>query len=121
MPALARDLFDYTTEARAGRDDGMALAATAQDAEFPRWSDVAYRAIEAIAQRQIHIHVDDVLCAGIPQPRHPNAWGAVWMRAIRNGIIQRSNQTRACAADPKKHAHNYPVYLSLIRDPRCLP
>lgn len=93
-------------------------AALAQvEAHAPNWHDRAYRAIEEIARRQIHVHIDDVLAAGVPQPHHPNAWGAVWMKAIRKEIIQRTNQTRPCAVDPKKHGHRYPIYFSRVFHP----
>lgn len=109
------DLFEFA-EAKRRREAGMSLAATAQG---QRWCDLAYAAIDAIARRQFHIHIDDVLCVGIPQPEHFNSWGAVWMRAIRNGIIQRTTETRPCTVDPGKNAHRYPVYFSRIYDPRC--
>ena len=110
------DLFQY---AQQQRDRGMNIAVSAQDAEVPRWSDIAYAAIERVARRQIHVHIDNVLAENVPRPAHANAWGAVWMRAIRNGIIQRSNETRPCKADSGKHAHRYCVYFSCIHDPRC--
>lgn len=109
------DLFSFA-EAKRRRDEGMALAA---DAQGQGWHDLAYAAIKAIALKQFHIHVDDVLRAGIPQPEHFNSWGNVWMRAVRTGIIQRSTESRPCTVDPKKNAHRYPVYFSRIYDPRC--
>lgn len=109
------DLFAYA-EAKRRRDEGMSLASTAQGQQ---WSDLAYAAIEAIARRQFYVHIDDVLRANVPQPERPNAWGSVWMRAIRNGIIQRSIETRPCTVDRKKNAHRYSVYFSRIYDPRC--
>lgn len=109
------DLLEY---ARSLRDTGMARA---QQAQGPEWSELAYAAIERVARRQVHVHVDHVLSEDIPEPHSPNAWGAVWMRAIRNGVIQRSNQVRPCTVHKRKHAHLYPVYLSLIHDPRCSP
>lgn len=98
-------------QARERRDVGMSRAVVAQG---PKWADIAYQAIERVARRQIHVHVDDVLQEGVPQPAHFNSWGAVWMRAIRNEIIQRTNQTRPCTVDPNKNAHRYPVYFSRI-------
>lgn len=114
------DLFTFA-DAKQRRDTGMARAAVAQEQKSPRWSEIAYAAIEAIARRQLTVHVDDVLRAGIPKPQHPNAYGAVWLRAVRNGIIQRSAETRPCTVDPAKHAHRYSVYFSRIHDPRCAP
>lgn len=107
--------------ARQRRDTGMALAAAAQDHDEPRWTDIAYAAIERVARRQPHVHVDDVLAENVPPPAHYNAWGACWMRAIKRGIIQRSNQSRPCRTDSGKHAHQYPIYFSRIHDPRYQP
>jgi hypothetical protein len=47
-------------------------------------------------------------------PRHPNAWGAVWHRAIRDGVIRRSGEFRE-SRDPRKHRHCYPVYVSQLQ------
>jgi hypothetical protein len=112
------DLLEW---ARKDRDAGMSRASDAQDRKVPGWADLAYAAIETVARTQATVHIDDVLRLGIPQPKHPNAMGAVWLRAIRNEIIQRSNQTRPCSVDRRKHAHQYPVYFSRICDPRCAP
>ena len=110
------DLFAYA-EAKRRRDEGMALAA---DAQGQRWSDLAYAAIEAIARRQFYVHIDDVLRANVPQPERPNAWGSVWMRAIRNGIIQRSVETRPCTVDPKKTCAQLScVFLAHLRSEVC--
>lgn len=106
--SAAIDLFAW---AKDRRDVGMTRAAQAQG--IP-WSALAYGAIERVARRQAHVHIDDVLREGVPQPHHFNAWGAVWMRAIRDGVIQRSNQTKPCTVDPLKNAHRYPVYFSRI-------
>jgi hypothetical protein len=112
---------DPAIEARALRDAGLAQA----QAHAPKFADLAYAAIERVARRQVHVHIDDVLTAiatsGLPVPNHPNVWGAVWARAIRAKLIQRTNQVKPCTADPKKHAHQYPVYFSLIYDPRSAP
>lgn len=108
------DLFAYA-DAKALRDIGMTRASQAQGKP---WSEVAYAAIERVARRQVTVHIDDVLREGIPAPHHPNAFGAVWMRAIRNQIIQRSVETRPCTVDRGKHAHRYVVYFSRICDPR---
>lgn len=103
------DLFGHAA-AKARRDAGLKRASS----HARSWSEEAFAAIERIARSQPSVHVDDVLAAGLLQPPHPNAWGAVWMRAIRAGIIARTNETRPCTADPKKRAHRYPVYESLL-------
>lgn len=102
------DLFAFA-EARELRDAGMTQAAE----HSPVFSEIAFQAIKRVARRQIHVHVDDILREDVPTPSHPNAWGPVWMRAIREDIIQRTNQTRQ-SEHTKKHSHNYPIYFSLI-------
>jgi hypothetical protein len=105
------DLFDY---ARRRRDRGMSIAADAEDDEQPEFAVVAYSAIRVVAERQDTVHVDDVLPLCTVKPNHPNAFGAVWMRAIRDRIIAHSGMVRPCRTDAKKNAHRYPVYRSLI-------
>jgi hypothetical protein len=109
------DLFAFA-EAKRQRDAGMDLAAShAED-----FCEFAYTCLVRIARRQIHCHIDDLLVElDGRRPASPNAMGSIWMRAIRNGIIQRSNETRPCKADSGKHAHRYCVYFSRIHDPRC--
>ena len=103
------DLFAHA-EAKALRDAGMAQASSRD----PSFGDRAFQAIERIARRQPHVHVDDLLSELNERPSSPNAMGAVWLRAIRAGFIERSSEMRPCATDPKKHAHNYPIYFSRI-------
>jgi hypothetical protein len=95
------------------RDAGMARAAEAQERETP-FADAAYGVIVAIAQRQSTVHIDDVLSECTARPKHYNAWGAVWMRARRNQIIEHSGTVKPCMTDARKHSHQYPVYRSLV-------
>lgn len=104
------DLFEYAT-AVAARNVGMQTAAEAQG---DAWAADAYAAIVSVARRQLIVHVDDVLKVFHRQPEHYNAWGAVWMKAIRQGILRRTGTVRPCKAHSRKHAHQYPVYASAI-------
>lgn len=92
------------------RNDGMRRASQAQGTE---WARRAYAAIVSVAVENPTVHVDDVLARFGEAPHHPNAWGAVWMRAIRERVIARTGTVRQCK-DTKKHAHQYPVYQSLV-------
>jgi hypothetical protein len=107
---MQADLFDRALNAR---DRGMRLAADAEDRSNPGFSEAALAVIRAVAGRQEFVHVDDILPAGL-RPDHPNCWGAVWLRAIRQGIIERTGTIRQCRSDAGKHAHSYPVYRSRI-------
>jgi hypothetical protein len=86
----------------------------AADAEGPVFAAAAYMAIKQVAMRKPEVHVDDVLTCCTIRPHHFNAWGQVWMRAIRDGLIVHSGRVRQCVSDPAKHAHQYPIYRSLI-------
>lgn len=112
--ATKPDLFSYAAEAESRKQAGMKLALFAQDEKVPEWSELAYRAIVAIAKRQETVHIDDVLRAFAAKPIHPNAWGSVWQRAIREDVIAHTGRVRKCSSDPKKNAHQYPIYSSLI-------
>lgn len=104
-------LFD-AAQGAAARDAGMALAELAQTMENPDFSTEALNAIRRVAKRQEMLFVDDVLAECKATPRHHNAWGAVWVRAIKERIIIATNQVRQ-SRDPAKHAHAYRVYRSL--------
>jgi hypothetical protein len=109
------DLFAFA-EAKRQRDAGMQQAA----AHAEDFCEFAYACLVRIARRQVHLHIDDLLLElDGRRPASPNAMGSIWMRAIRNGVIQHSNQTRPCITDAGKHAHRYPIYFSRIHDPRC--
>lgn len=103
-----KDLFQYAAELR---DLGMTRA---EEAAGPMFSALAFAAIRRVAQQQATVHVDDVLRECSVRPSSPNAWGAVWMKAIKSGLICRTGEARRCRTDPNKHAHTYPVYKSMI-------
>ncbi len=105
-------LFGWADGA-ALRDVGMGLANAAQESADPGWADRAYLAITAVARSSPTVHVDDVLVIFPDRPEHPNAWGSVWLRAIRAGVISRTGMVRG-TGDRRKHRHQYPVYRSEI-------
>jgi hypothetical protein len=100
---------DYT--ARQARDIGM-IEAEFAEALVSDFAETAYAAICHVARRQAEVHVDDVLRFCKVRPSHPNAWGMVWMRAIKDGTLLRTGTVKPCLSDPLKHKHNYPVYRS---------
>lgn len=109
MMESASTLFDWAAEAR---DAGMAEAAFAETLVNPDFAEVAYAAICHVARRQAELHVDDILRFCKVKPSHYNAWGAVWMRAIKDGTIIKTGRVRPCMSDPLKHRHSSPIYLS---------
>ena len=108
-------MSDLFTWARGRRDAGMGHAADAEDREQPDFAEAAFLVICRIAANQPEVHIDDVLVRFTLKPHHPNAWGAVWMRAIRERVIEHSGRVRPCRTDAKKNAHQYPIYRSLLR------
>lgn len=102
------------TQAMGRRDAGMDAALVAEENHAPGFAAVAYGTIVSIARRQATVHVDDVLAACEVRPKHHNAWGSVWARAIREGVIRRSGEVRLCRTDKRKNAHAYPVYRSRL-------
>jgi hypothetical protein len=98
------------------RDQGVGLASAAQDRDESDWSVRALEALIGLARLHVEIHTDD-LTAVVPAPAHFNAWGAVWLAAIRSGVIERTGRYRK-SADPKKHAHVYPIYRSRLVGPQ---
>jgi hypothetical protein len=107
----ASTLFDW---AEHRRDAGMVEAAFAEELTGSDFGETAYAAICHVARRQCEVHVDDVLRYCRVKPGHPNAWGAVWMRAIKDGTLLKSDEDRfrPCQSDPGKHKHQYRVYQS---------
>lgn len=104
---------DYAVrQAVVARDVGMVEAEFAEALTGSNFAEVAYAAICHVARRQSELHVDDILRYCRVKPSHPNAWGAVWMRAIRDGTIIHTGMVRPCVSDAGKHKHNYPVYRS---------
>jgi len=109
------DLFEHAAAAEiVRRDRGMARAVEAQENCVPGFAELACRHICNLATDHQEIHIDLFLKTFKIKPEHPNAFGAPWMKAKREGIIAHSGSVRKCTVDPTKNAHLYPVYRSLI-------
>jgi hypothetical protein len=110
MMESAGALFDWAAKRR---DDGMIEAAFAETLDQPDFEDAALAAIRQVARMQCEVHVDDVLRICKLEPKHPNVWGSIWVKAIKRGDIVKPNPkyTRP-SSDPKKHKHDYVVYRS---------
>jgi hypothetical protein len=96
------------------RDTGIDRARDTQDAIDPTWAARAYAALLALARRQSLIHIDDFLAAFPERPARPNANGAIWMKALREGVLVPTGQSRKCRTDSGKHSHVYPIYRSTV-------
>jgi hypothetical protein len=111
----------HQLSAEQARDVGMALASAAQKRKSSPWVDAAFQAIKCIAITQATVHVDDVaqaISGWLPEPEHANAWGSVWRKALRHGLIARTGEVKGAGtsfpAHAHKHARAYPIYRSLI-------
>ena len=109
---LRRDLLASfgAAEGRANRDAGMQRAAEAQGTQ---WGQYAYDLLEGLALAQPEVHTDDLAAVIEWHPAHFNAYGAVWQRALRAGLLEKTGRTRP-SKDPNKNAHEYPVYKSRV-------
>jgi hypothetical protein len=105
--------MDLVELAESLRDRGMSLATDAQEAKAPLWSERAYAALLRVARRQEKLFTDDVRRELQEDPAHYNCWGSIYMRAIRDGVITRTAETRHSAI-PSLHRHRYTVYASNI-------
>lgn len=92
------------------RDIGMARAECAQERDNPGSVEFAYSQLVSVAKKQMTVHSNDLRHVKLERF---NAWGSIWQRARRNGIIERTDRVRPCI-DPKKAAHLSPVYRSLV-------
>lgn len=51
------------------------------------WTATALQAIRAIAKTGREFQAFDLVELGVPEPDHPNRWGALLTRASRDGLI----------------------------------
>lgn len=106
------DLFQHA-EAQKRRDIGMSRASIAQEFNSPGYGQRLYEAILSVAMRQEFVFVDDVAAIFTEQPSSPNSNGAPWLRAVNDGILERTDRTRP-SSQPRKHLHRYTIYRSNI-------
>lgn len=98
-----------TPEARAARDTGIQQAAQHADEVNPNWGDQAFEVLQlfvagkrgtpnTFTSEQVR---SSILAAGLPPPPHLRAWGAVFQRAARAGLIVKVGITESKAT----HCH----------------
>lgn len=115
-----KDLFGdtpYVPPGIAARDRGMARASDNAERSDPGFGEKAVNVLRDLATKQDTVHIDDFLRATDLRPSSPNAMGAVWVSAIKRGIIKHSGRVKNCVSDDKKHRHKYPIYDSMIFKP----
>lgn len=94
--------------ARAARDDGIRRAAEHAEAVTPKWGDRAYAALQLFAAEQpagAMFTSEDFraspVAAALPEPPHLRAFGSVFQRAARQGLLVKAGIVESRAA----HCH----------------
>jgi len=100
--------------ARQQRDDGMSRAARHAESDYPGWADVAFGFLRNYCLTHQHFISEDVSDAsrvwGMVQPSTDRAWGSVYKRAIKDGVIVQDGAGRS----RRRHASICPRWKSLI-------
>jgi len=116
---MTQEPFDFEKTARDRklaqflRDLGIDRAAEGADTEFPKWSEIAYAALETYARGAAGFGVlftaEDVREwaeeQGLPTPTEQRAWGGIFQRASRAKLIEPTG-VFVVARDPKVHCNN---------------
>ena len=113
------DLFEFadrTAWARRERDAGMAQATDHADDVVPEWQDMAFDFLVAFAKRHPFFISEDVSYAskgaGFPQPPTDRAWGSVYRRAAKAGLIVQHGIGRS----NRRHRSICPQWRSLCME-----
>lgn len=101
---LMQSALDF--DARAQRDAGIRKAVEHAEDVTPGWSDRAYHVMRCFVDGQnltgageftgedLRAYADRL---GLPQPPHLRAWGAIFQRAAKSGLIVKTGFTTARA------------------------
>jgi hypothetical protein len=105
-------LFDAEDGANR-RDSGIEKVAAVNAA----WIEDCVTALHALALIRPTVTGDDLHAAvailGLGAPTHPNAFGAVWKQAQRDGFLRITDRT-VLSKRPVAHRHRLPVWESLV-------
>lgn len=105
--------------ARAARDDGIRRAVGHAEADAPGWGSIALDYLQAYCLTHAEFPGFFVVTAserepGFPVPANSRAWGAIFTKAARIGLIADSGRTMQ---HPRRHASKAIVWTSLIYRP----
>jgi hypothetical protein len=105
------DLFQH---AEAERDFGMLRAARHAEETHLHWNDRAYAFLVEFAKRNASFISEDVSDASkkvdFPQPPTDRAWGSIYRKALKNGVIIQTGSGRS----RRRHASICPRWGSLV-------
>lgn len=106
--------IDFTAE-RAAREEGKRRALERADRDSPGWGELAFAYLRLYASRNAGLFTGEQVTQaskvyGLIQPANLRAWGAIYTRAQREGVIEvvDNNGRRA-------NGNATPRYRSLIR------
>lgn len=101
------------TAARAARDAGIQRAVDHAEAVVPRWADTAFAfLLTYLAGQSGRFTSEDVRLAAsstVPVPPNERAWGGIFQKAAKRGLIVRDGYTSA--RDPKVHCNVVTVWV----------
>ena len=108
--------LDFTA-ARAARDEGIQRAQARADRDVPEWSEVALGCLKRFAALHATLTAEEVRDyayreIGLPKPANERAWGGVFLRARKDGIIAEGVMERA--KDPRVHCSYMMRWRSLV-------
>ena len=100
--------------AKSARDAGMQQAAIHAERVAEGWTDLAYQFLVQFAEKNQTFISEDVSDAskawGMLQPPTDRAWGSVYVRAVKAGIIKQDGAGRS----RRRHASICPMWRSLV-------
>lgn len=105
--------------ARRKRDEGIQRAIDHAEVVTPRWGDTAWSFLVDYARANVSFTAEDARQAAersgaVPPPPDKRAWGGVFQRASRAGLIQRIGFVTA--RDPKVHCNNIALWRSTVSE-----
>lgn len=103
-------------EARSARDAAIVLVDGAADVRF---RELAYCAIVEAAQTHAEFTSDDAKALCRVSFGEPRIWGALMLRAARDGLIERTERTRQ-SSSRVCHCREQRVWRSLVYVPQSL-
>ena len=106
LPSGPQSGLPPLSEARAAGERGMTLALDKAMREHLEWKTHAYEFLKSYAAREpifaaFMVVASSKLDKTFPQPSNERAWGAIFQRALRDGVITKTGRTMP---HPKRHA-----------------
>ena len=86
------------------RDQGIERAVTHADKEIPNWQETAFRFLRHYIKTHKEFLAEDVRETStfeVPEPPSNRAWGAVMVRAVKEGLIEKNGYKKV--SNPLAH------------------